>query len=206
MFDEPLLAPAVQKGMGRALAGGGAKENRQANDFYPTPAAVTRAFLREEMATLALENTPIWEPCARGGAMLREIRAAGFDAIGTDIVADPDNGVEIADATTCERRSPRAITNLPFGISAEIILHMLGKLELTYFASVLKSQYWHAENRTALFAAHPPARIYALNWRPDFLNKGAPTMDCIWTVWDARHAGPTEFRILQREPAQEKFL
>lgn len=139
--------------------------------------------------------------------MLREIRAAGYDCVGSDIVPDPDFDVIEADATRIERAlAPRAITNPPFALAAEIIAHLLGKLDLTYLAMVLKSQYWHAESRTALFETFPPARIYALNWRPDFLGGRAPTMDCIWTVWDRHHAGPTEFSVLAREAAQEILL
>lgn len=206
MLLEPLLAPAVKKGMGRALAGGGPAENRRGNDYYPTPADVTRALLRVERPHLEQDASPIWEPCARGGAMLREIRAAGYACIGSDIVPDPDNEVIYADATRTAAFSTRAITNPPFALSAEIINHLLGKLGLTYLAMVLKSQYWHAENRTALFENHRPARIYALNWRPDFLSKGAPTMDCIWTVWDSASTGPTVFSVLARQEAQEKLL
>lgn len=204
--SQPSLAPDVERGMGAKIAGGNPAAARQANDFYPTPPDVTRALLRREGERLTQIAAPIWEPCGRGGAMVREIEAHGFFTIGTDIVPDPANNVaelDVLEALTA--LSPVVVTNPPFSLSAKIILHLLGKLRVTYCALLLKSQYWHVESRTRLFAAHRPARIYALNWRPDFLEGGAPAMDCQWVVWDGK-AETTSYDVLARVDNMESLL
>lgn len=73
------------------------------------------------------------------------------------------------------------ITNPPFSLSEEFILHAweLGKP----FALLLKSQYWHAARRYELFTRCTPSEILPLTWRPDFDGRGAPLMDVMWCVW-----------------------
>lgn len=204
---EPQLAPDGHKGLGRAMVGGhGGPNSRQPNDYYPTPADVTRALLRVEAAKMrACGDGAVWEPCGRGGAILREIAAAGFETVGTDIVPDPEHGVERLDVLTAERALARiVVTNPPFALAPDIITHMLGKLKVQYLALLLKSTFWHAEERRIMFRTFPPARIYALTWRPDFLGGGAPTMECSWFVWQrpwglTTYEGPTIYDVLPRE-------
>lgn len=187
LFPEVPIAAASPKGLGRMMAGG-AKVERQGNDYYATPATVTRAFLAAEREQLqdAVDMDAIWEPCGRGGAIAAELAAAGFLTIATDLIADPAHRVTEQNVLTCPRALSRvAVTNPPFAIAAEIIRHLLGELDCHYVALLLKSTFWHAETRTGLWRRHTPSRIYALNWRPDFLGLGNPTMEVIWCVWDA---------------------
>lgn len=185
--EQPIAAPSP-KGLGRMMSGG-AKVERQGNDYYPTPASVTRAFVAAERQHLldAVDlHDPIWEPCGRGGAIAAVLAAAGFTTISTDLVADPEQRVTQQNVLTCRQAySPVVITNPPFAIAAEIIRHLLGDLSCDYVALLLKSSFWHAEVRTGLWRWRMPSRIYALNWRPDFLGLGNPTMEVMWCVWDA---------------------
>ena len=79
------------------------------------------------------------------------------------------------------------ITNPPFSKAEEIIRHVMGVLKPEYFALLLKSTFWHADERTALFNTYRPTMIAGLPWRPDFNGLGRPTMECSWVVWDQRH-------------------
>ena len=204
-FNKPLgalpelqLAGDAPRGLGRALAGGGDKVRRQANDYYPTPAEVTRAFLRVERA--ALGAGPVWECCGRGGAIVRELAAAGLSCVASDLVPDPAHGVVQQDVLRTDTAMAQlVVTNPPFALAAEIISHLLARLRVPYLALLVKAQFWHAEERRALFERFPPARIWALTWRPDFMGLGAPTMDCIWTVWDARAPAGTRYALLPRD-------
>jgi hypothetical protein len=206
--SEPVLAGPAPKGLGRAMAGGGDKVNRRANDFYPTPADVTRALLRVEHHCIANSGDgTVWEPCGRGGAIMRELERDGFKTIGTDIVADPPNNVTQADLLTVKRAPAKvAVTNPPFALAAPMIVHLLERLKVDYLALLLKSQFWHADERTGLFRAHRPARIYALTWRPDFTHGGAPTMECQWVVWQRGWASGTHYHVLPRGAPQERML
>jgi hypothetical protein len=188
MFPEPAIAGPAPKGLGRMMTGG-AKVERQGNDYYPTPATVTRAFIaaeREHLLDACDLVNPVWEPCGRGGAISGELEAAGFVTIATDLVADPEHRVTQQDLLLCRQAlSPVVVTNPPFTLAEEMIRHLHGDLGCTYVAMLLKSTFWHAQVRTGLWRQRTPSRIYALNWRPDFLGKGAPTMEVIWCVWDA---------------------
>lgn len=188
LFPEQPIARPAPRGLGRMMAGG-AKVERQGNDYYPTPASVTRALIaaeREAMLAACDLYHPVWEPCGRGGAIAAELQAAGFATIATDLVADPAHRVTQQDLLLCrDAYSPVAVTNMPFTLAEAMIRHLLGELKVQYLAGLFKSTFWHAECRTGLWRQYPPARIYALNWRPDFLGQGNPTMEVIWTVWDA---------------------
>ena len=94
------------------------------------------------------------------------------------------------------------VTNPPFNLSTEFIQRCVD-LRIPVFAMLLKSQYWHSQKRAALFEKYPPAYVMALTWRPDFCfgdRGGAPTMECIWTVWIDGETD-TRYRIL-RKPAE----
>jgi hypothetical protein len=180
--------------MTATLANGGNAANRRALDFYPTPTDVTRALL----LFLALQPCVIWEPACGDGAMSRVLEQAGHTVISTDIrhTGFGEGGVDFLAAP--DRSCSGVITNPPFAAAEQFIRKALGTAPLV--AMLLKSQYWHAQKRYRLFTEHPPAWILPLTWRPDFLDGergGAPTMECLWTVWK-RGETDTRYRPLQR--------
>jgi hypothetical protein len=65
-------------------------------------------------------------------------------------------------------------------------------------ALLLKATFWHAARRRQLYEKHTPSLILPLLWRPDFLNRGGPTMDLIWVVWDKEHHGKAVYDLLPR--------
>lgn len=102
------------------------------------------------------------------------------------------------------------ITNPPFSL-AEDFIRRAAKIEKP-FAFLLKSQYWHASKRMALFKDIPPSYILPLTWRPDFFfkerengNGGSPLMDVMWCVWLTPWMGnvQTIYRPLPRPPQKE---
>lgn len=207
LFPEPAIAPPSPVGLGASMVGGRLPRSmteRRGNDFYPTPAEVTSALIAREAASLraAAQGGPVWEPCGRGGAIGAVLRAGGFDVIATDLVADPANDVRQMDLLTARRRLARVVvTNPPFSLAEAMIRHLLRDLDVEWCALVLKATFWHASTRTPLYRQCPPQRVYALNWRPDFLSMGSPTMDVIWCVWDRACAGlGTRYDVL--EPAR----
>lgn len=187
--------------MTATLANGGDATKRRALDFYPTPPDVTRALL----IFLALQPCVIWEPACGDGAMSQVLEAAGHEVISTDI-RQTGYGEGGNDFLACPaRRCDAVVTNPPFAASEEFIRRSLATAPLV--AMLLKSQYWHAQKRQALFREHPPAWVLPLTWRPDFLDGergGAPTMECLWTVWVAGDTD-TKYRTLPR-PASGLLL
>lgn len=178
-------------GIGAAMAGGNPRKGRQAEDYYPSPADVTEALL----AVWKPQASTVWEPACGCGAMSRVIEAHGFDVISTDI-ADRGYGEPGVDFLTSDKRADCIITNPPFNLSAAFINHA-ADIGVTEMALVLKSTYWHAAKRQQVWQRHPPSLVMPLLWRPDFLNRGGPTMEMMWCVW-SRDREITEYRPLKR--------
>lgn len=184
--------------LGAAMAGGNPSQGRQKNDWYPTPPDVTLALLRGSAF-----HGDVWEPCCGDGAMARVIEENGHRVFATDLVARGFGNEHGEDWDVLKVKSlpaPNVITNPPFKIAAAMIRHVLG-LKPDYLAMVLKSTYWQAKRRTPLFREHPPAAVFGLTWRPDFMKRKRPTMDVIWTVWRKDWSGPTVYDLLPR-PAE----
>lgn len=183
--------------LGQMMTGGDAG-NRQADDFYSTPPDCTRALLHAERLHVR-RFSRIWEPACGTGAICDVLSDFNFEFFASDLV---NRGYAWQEDTIDFLRYPAKlcdaiITNPPFNIAENFISHSFA-IGVDYLALLLKSTFWHAAKRGPLFRMWPPARIYAMTWRPDFLLKGAPTMDCMWCVWDRSDTGPTEYHLLER--------
>lgn len=182
----------MEKLQGAKIVGGNPANKRVESDFYPTPEDVTLALL--DFLDVP-KGTKIWEPADGAGDMVQVIKGRGYDVIGTDILTGTD---------FIETKLPEGvgmiITNPPFSASEAFIKHAL---ELGVpFAFLLKSQYWHAARRYAIFETAPPSYVLPLTWRPDFLYKkrgrGSPLMDVIWCAWIPPLKGGTTYHPLKR--------
>ena len=161
------------------ISGGNSARGRRQADFYPTPPEATVALL--QFLNLP-KNTTIWELAAGEGDMAGVLQAYFETVYTTDILDGTDflkSSIDAADWI---------ITNPPFSL-AEDFIRRAAKIEKP-FAMLLKSQYWHASKRMALFEDIPPSYILPLTWRPDFFfkerengNGGSPLMDVMWCVW-----------------------
>lgn len=176
--------------------GGNGARGRTAMDFYPTPPDVTWALL--DFLNIP-KTTLIWEPAAGSGDMVNAMVRRGYAVMGSDIrggmdffCTDPPDGAGMI------------ITNPPFS-AAEGFIRRAAELGLP-FAFLLKSQYWHAARRRALFEELTPTYVLPLTWRPDFLFKqqggGSPLMDVMWCVWDLRMRGGAAMYIPLARPAE----
>ena len=184
--------------IGSRICGGNTAYKRNVSDFYPTPPEATQALLNFLRIP---EGTKVWEPACGEGHMVEVMEQNRLEVIGTDIQtgtdflqADPPDGVEWI------------ITNPPFSLAEQFIRKSAE--HYVPFAMLLKSQYWHAARRVALFSQITPAYVLPLTWRPDFLfktrGKGSPLMDVIWCVWKPG-AKRTEFLPLQK-PNDNMFV
>lgn len=181
---------------GEILANKSAKD-RSKTDFYPTPPNVTKALINFLKIP---KGETVWECACGEGHMSKAILDMGYNVISTELneTGYGENGV---DFLNCEpRECSWIITNPPFKNSVQFIDRCI---ELNKpFALLLKSQYWHAKNKTEIFKKHKPKYILPLNWRPDFLfgqKGGSPTMECQWVVWDSEPSSVTQYTILERQ-------
>lgn len=180
---------------GRMLTGGDAG-NRVKDDFYATPYSCTQALLSVEYGSIPGH---VWEPACGDGAICDVLNKWGIEHFASDI---EDRGYvfldQIIDFTVAFPPPSNAIiTNPPFNM-AEAFIRRASLLGIDYMALLLKATFWHAAKRQELFELWKPARIYAITWRPDFLKKGAPTMDCIWCVWDGRGEDDPTYHLLRK--------
>lgn len=175
--------------------------DRSATDFYPTPPEAT-AVLAEWMG---LRGQTVWEPACGAGHMCRALEEAGARVIATELHGQQygEAGIDYLTAPLPEGVDA-IVTNPPFKLAEEFIRRSVqhGKP----FAMLLKGQYWHSAKRRALFELHRPAAVLPLTWRPDFhfgSKGGSPTMEVLWTVWNAAPADLTVYSPLKRSAAQK---
>ena len=159
------------------LTGGNTKYGRKASDYYPTPPEATQALL--DFLNIP-HGTVIWEPACGEGHMVQVMEKNGFEVIATDIQSGTDF---LTAEMPCN--TEWIITNPPFSLAEQFIRRSAEHNKP--FALLLKSQYWHAAKREALYWEITPEYVLPLTWRPDFLfktrGKGAPLMEVIWCVW-----------------------
>jgi hypothetical protein len=171
-------------GIGTIMAGGKNVNNRQENDFYPTPFEVTLAFILAEMEHIPLDK-PLWEPACGDGAICQVLHTQGYSTIATDLI---DRGYGIGGINFLEQDEKLAniiITNPPFNLAADFIKKAFD-FNCDYVAMFLKTSYWQAASRCKLFSRRPLAAVYPLTWRPNFLGGSGSTMEFSWFVWDKK--------------------
>ena len=150
----------------------------------------------------------IWEPACGTGEMADVMLKRGYMVACSDLYpTDFIRGAEPQDFLAADMPTIGVdwiITNPPFSQAEKFIRRALELRRPCAF--LLKSQFWHARSRLALFREHPPAYVLPLTWRPDFLwgeKSGSPTMECLWTVWD-RGSFITEYVPLERPKVEVK--
>ena len=169
-----------------------------ADDFYPTPPEATRALLSVEQF-----DASIWEPACGEGHIARVLTEAGNRVVATDL---NDRGFGIVGCDFLRETRPRAkhiITNPPYGRGlADAFLHKA----LTFtsetggtIAMLLNLASLVEPSRTALWRAHPPARLYAIDdivcW-PERVRRPPAhfaRQRYVWAVWTQDHCGAPRF-------------
>jgi len=178
---------------------------REPNDFYPTPPEPTRALLYAEHDRLR-DFSVIWEPACGDGAMVREIQALGKECIGSDLIRRCEGECNLVRDffSFTEAPSKAIITNPPYDKindrdgKGAWVWHAMDVLNIEYMALLLSWNWPAAVGHARLWASWPPARVYLMRWRVDFTGAGTPPMQNGWFVWDRKHQGPTELRMLDR--------
>jgi hypothetical protein len=122
----------------------------------------------------------IWGPACGIGSISEVLILNGHKVYSTDIrhTGYGVGGVDFLESSLC---FDAIITNPPFNKSELFIEKALKTSNIV--AMLLKSHYWHAKKRFALFTKTKPSFVLPLTWRPDFTGGGAALMDMQWTVW-----------------------
>lgn len=166
-------------------------ENRERDDFYPTPPEGTQALLRVER----FEGT-VWEPACGDGAMSRVLEAAGLSVISTDLI-DRGYGTPHVDFLLDYRtRADNVVTNPPFKLAEPFARHALART--TGKVALLCRLAWlEGIGRHALFTKTPLARVWVFSRRLQ-IQRGrlaeegdsGGVIAFAWFVWEHGHLGP----------------
>jgi hypothetical protein len=168
-------------------------EDREKDDFYPTPAPATRALLAKENF-----GPKIWEPACGDGAISRVLTDAGHEVVSTDLM-DRGFGTPRVDFLN-ERKllAPEIVTNPPFKMAEEFVRHALD-LGASKVAMMLRLAWLEGSQRKKLFESTPLARVLVASRRLSMArggtnggNGGGSMIAFAWFVWDCTHRGSPE--------------
>lgn len=163
---------------------------REKDDFYPTPPEGTRALLRVEMF-----DGDIWEPACGDGAISKELEAAGYRVVSTDLVDRGYGRPRIDFLMERQPLAPNIVTNPPFKMVAPFMRQALA-LSSRKMAMLLRLACLEGAERGDIFATSPLARVWVFRRRLQFNRGGVKASDnggmvaFAWFVWDHAHSGP----------------
>lgn len=166
-------------------------EQREKDDFYPTPPEGTEALLRRVEF-----DGPIWEPACGDGAISEVLLAAGHSVISSDLVDRGYGEPRIDFLMETKPRAPNVITNPPFKLLVPFIEKALalttGKVAILARLAVLEGAA-----RRRLYESTPLSQVLVFSRRLEIhrrgweVGKGGGGMIAFaWFVWDHQHEGP----------------
>lgn len=183
--DSPVSAVATAYARGNIPS-----DEREKDDFYPTPPEATRALLDREGFM-----GEIWEPACGDGAISRVLEDAGYTVVSTDLV-DRGYGENRVDFLM-ERNllAPNIVTNPPFK-NAEAFVRKSLDLGAVKVAMLFRLAWLEGSGRKKLFESTPLARVYVASRRLRMSrggldeNGGGGMIAFAWFVWDVTYKGP----------------
>jgi len=167
-------------------------ENREKDDWYPSPPEATAGLLRAEMF-----DGPIWECACGDGAISKPLIEAGHTVVSSDLV-DRGYGVPAIDfLMEWQGRAPNIVTNPPFKLAEQFVIKALDLT--TRKVAILARLAWleGIDRRDRIFTKTPIARVHVFSRRLHMQRARAATKEdaggmiaFAWFVWDHQHKGP----------------
>jgi len=163
-------------------------ENREKDDFYPTPPHATQALLAVEKF-----EGGIWEPACGDGAISKVLEAAGYPVVSTDLV-DRSYGFSRRDfLMEWKPEAPNIITNPPFKLGIQFVRKAL-ELTTGKVAILARLAFLEGAERRELYDNSPIARVWVFSSRVTMFRSGQDTggssmIAFAWFVWDHSYAG-----------------
>lgn len=162
-------------------------------DLYETPEWVTRAIVHE----LPPACTPVLDPCAGRGAILKVLRARGYHVHGIEIergcaieTQALGIGCAIGDALVNDWVSPPLVVmNPPFNRAEEFVWRALYQRARggSVFA-LLRLGFLESQARREFHEEHP-SDVYVLAKRPSFVNGRTDASAYAWFAWGPGRGG-----------------
>ena len=165
-------------------------ENRERDDFYPTPPKATKALLAAETF-----EGDIWEPACGDGAISKVLEEAGYTVHSSDLI-DRGYGTSGVDfLLDYQTTADNIITNPPFKHSQEFVEHALRRSHKKV-AMLCRLAWLEGKARQRLFQSTPIARVWVFSARisilrggEEMMKGGSGMMAFAWFVWEHGHTG-----------------
>lgn len=165
-------------------------ENRQKDDFYPTPPIATRKLLAVEKF-----DGPIWECACGDGAISKVLADHGYEVISSDLVDRGYGESRVDFMMEWTARAPNIVTNPPFKFAREFVDKALG-LTTGKVAILARLAWLEGKSRKSLFQTTPLSRVWVFSERVPMLRNGDEMMKggggmiaFAWYVWDHAYRG-----------------
>jgi hypothetical protein len=108
----------------------------------------------------------------------------GHEVVSTDLI-DRGYGQGGLDFSIAENTASQDDRHEPAVHPRRGVSSHAASLDIEYVAFLHKAHWLNAAVRGVMVeSVWCPTRCYLLQWRPDFKNQGAPTMDCNWYVFE----------------------
>jgi hypothetical protein len=163
----------------------GARNNRIAHDFYPTPEIATVRLLEKEKF-----QGDVWEPACGDGAISNVLERYGYHVRSTDLIYRGYGEGDI-DFLRQRDRVENIVTNPPFKLANKFIHHALVHAT-SKVVMLLRLNFLESKSRKKLFTDYPFARLYVHSERIPFKVKptsGSNAIAFAWFVWDYSFSG-----------------
>ena len=163
-------------------------DQRQKDDFYPTPPEATLALLSNEYFS---HDKPIWEPACGDGAISKVLEKNGYNVISSDLndFGYGQHGIDFLLETKSQAK--QVVTNPPFKLANQFVQKCL-YFEMERFAILLRLAFLEGQERKRdIFDINAPARVLIFSkrltiWRGDQERpeKSSGTTAYAWFIWN----------------------
>lgn len=151
----------------------------------------------------------VWDPACGLGRVAVAARAAGVDAIASDLRVRGFKGAKTIDFFRCQSSAmqPNIVSNPPFKFADAWVAHALN-LSRRKLALLLPTAWVQSNNRSIWLERTPLRTVYLLSPRPSMppgtallagLKPGQGMTDFCWAVWEHGHVGRASFVALRRD-------
>ena len=173
---------------------GAAPLAERGNDLYETPPEAIRALMQVERLPHRL-----WEPACGPGAIVRVLRAVGYDVIASDLVDYGCDGSIAGVDFLMEPRAPEGVeaivTNPPYKLAAQFVAH--GLLLVPRVIMLLRLAFLESSCRSPILDCGRLARVHVFSRRLPMMHRdgwdgprASSSISFAWFVWSHDHSGP----------------
>ena len=174
----------ISQGNKVAWIGDGKPENRQKEDFYPTPPEATYSLLDREKF---IGN--IWECACGDGAISKILEEKKYNVYSSDLI-DRGYGHTGIDFLKTYRRTDNIITNPPFKLGTEFV-YQACHLASKKVAMLCRINFLEGVARGKMFKNTPLKTVYVFSRRITFTNPdtkkkshGGGMLAFAWFIWE----------------------